>query len=145
MANDTIDTIHKIWSLKIKKYLPIVSKENLLPVETQNEENTNPTGMFISVKNPDSSEQPTVSFQLKNWGKSINRALELISVRRNYTEFYRAGSLRCREERNCSFWRIFRTFSQPGALFVLQCSLLYVALIHIIMPSTASGQCSSKS
>ena len=50
----------------LPKYLPIVSKENLLPVETQNEENTNPTGMFISVKNPDSSEQPTVSFQLKN-------------------------------------------------------------------------------
>ena len=66
MANDTIDTIHNIWTLKIKKYLPIVSKENLLPVETQNEENTNPTGMFISVKNPDSSEQLTVSFQLKN-------------------------------------------------------------------------------
>ena len=65
-ANDTVDTIHNIWSLKIKKYLPIVSKENLLPVETQNEENTNPTGMFISVKNPDSSEQLTVSFQLKN-------------------------------------------------------------------------------
>ena len=71
MANDTIDTIHKIWSLKIKKYLPIVSKENLLPVETQNEENTNPTGMFISVKNPDSSEQPTVSFQLENWRKAL--------------------------------------------------------------------------